>query len=58
MVEIESIPQGLLYRVEKDQELLAAPRSTRQKIIEENHDVLIIGHVCIHRTMDHIKREF
>ena len=37
---------------------MLVPRSLRQNIIKEHHDVPLIGHVGVHRTVDHIKRAF
>ena len=35
---------------------MLVPRSLRQDIIKEHHDIPLIGHVGVHRIVDHIKR--
>ena len=50
--------QGILYRLQDGHEQMLVPRSRRQDIIKEHHDVPLIGHVGVHRTVDHIKRAF
>ena len=39
-------------------EQMLVPQSMRQEIMKEHHDVPLIGHVGVHRTVDHIKRAF
>ena len=51
-------PQGLLYKVVDGGQLMMVPRELRQKILVENHDVFVVGHVGINRTMDLIKRAY
>ena len=51
-------PQGILHRVEGDRWLMVVPKVLQQKIIQENHDIPVIGHVRLNRTVDHIKRAF
>lgn len=48
-------PQGILHYVQDSQWMVAVREIPRLKIIHENHDVLAIGHVCLNKTMDHIK---
>ena len=40
-------PQGILVKVEDDKRRPAVPQKMRQKILQENHDVLAVGHVGI-----------
>ena len=49
-------PQRILYCVKGDRWLMVVPKILQQKIIGENHDVTLIGHVGFNRTVDHIKR--
>lgn len=44
--------------MEKDQELMVVPRFIWQKIIEEYHDVIVIGHVGVQKIVEPIKRAF
>ena len=39
-------------------EQVLVPWSMRQEIMKEHYDVPLIGHVGVHRTVDHIKRAF
>ena len=41
-----------------DEQLMMVPHELCQKILVENHDVPIAGHVGINRTMDLIKRNY
>ena len=50
--------QGIVYHVADGHEQMLVPQSQRQKIMEEHHDVPIIGHVGVQRTVNHIKRAF
>ena len=43
--------QGILVKVEDEQWRPVVPKDMRQKILQENHDVPIVGHVGIQRTM-------
>lgn len=45
MAEDEIRFKGILYRVEDDRELMVVSRSIRIKIMQENHDILAIGHM-------------
>ena len=40
-------PQGILVKLEDDKQRLVVPKEMRQKILQDNHDVLIVGHVGI-----------
>ena len=51
-------PQGILVKVEDDKRRLVVPQEIRQKILQENHDVPIVGHVGIQRTVDLVKRTY
>ena len=51
-------PRGILYYVKGDRWLMVVPKVLQKKIIQENYDVLAIGHVGLNRTLDHIKRAF
>ena len=55
---LQKSPQGILYRMQDGHEQVLVPRSMRQEIMKEHHDAPLIGHVGVHRTMDHIKRAF
>ena len=48
-------PQGILYRIEEGHEQMYVPQCLRQKIIEEHHNVPVIGQVGVQQTMNHIK---
>ena len=56
--EMQLLSLEILRRVEDGQKQMLVSQSLRQKIMEEHHDVLVIGHVGVQRTMHHIKREF
>ena len=51
-------PQGILYKVMDDEQLMMVPHELCQKILVENHDVPSTGHVGINRIVDHIKRNY
>ena len=55
---LQKFPQGILYRMQDGHEQMLVPRSMRQEIMKEHHDVPLIGHVGVHHTVDHIKRAF
>ena len=55
---LQKSPQGILYRMQDGHEQVLVPQSLRQEIMKEHHDVPLIGHVGVHRTVDHIKRAF
>ena len=46
----------MLYKVVDDEQLMVVPHELRQKILVENHDVPVVGHMGINRTVDLIKR--
>ena len=48
-------PQGILYKVMDDEQLMMVPHELRQKILVEHHDVLTIGQIGINKTMDFTK---
>ena len=52
----ELSPQGILVKVEDKVRRPVVPQELRQKILQENHDVAIVGHVGIQRTVDLVKR--
>ena len=43
----EISPQGILVKVEDDTQRPVVPQEMREKILQENHDVPIVGHVGI-----------
>ena len=49
---------GLLAIKQGDQQKLVVPRSLRQQIMRENHDVPSVGHVGMHRTLQLVDRHF
>ena len=51
----ELSPQEILVKVEDDQRRPVVPKEMRQKILQENHDVPIVGHVGIQWTVDLLK---
>ena len=51
-------PQGLLYKVVDGEQLMMVPCELRQKILVENHDVLVVGHVGINQIVNLIKRAY
>ena len=48
-------PQGILYKVMDDEQLMMVPHELRQKILVENHNVPTTGHMGINRIVDLIK---
>ena len=40
-------PQGILVKVEDNNQRLVVPQEMRQKTLQENHDVPAVGHVGI-----------
>ena len=54
--DMQVSPQGVLYKVMDNEQLMMVPHELHQKILVENHDVPIAGHVGINRTVDLIKR--
>ena len=48
-------PQGILVKVEDDKRRPVVPQEMRQKILQENHDVLTVGHMGIQRTINLVK---
>ena len=40
------------------EQLMMVPRELRQKILVENHDVPVVGHVGINRNVNLIKRAY
>ena len=55
---LQKSPQGILYRMQNGHKQMLVPRSMRQDIMKEHHDVPLIGHVGVHWTLDHVKRAF
>ena len=51
-------PQGILVKVEDNKQRPVVPQEIRQKILQENHDVPIVGHVGIQRIVDLVKRTY
>ena len=51
-------PQGILVKVEDNKQRLVVPQEMRQRILQENHDVLTVGHMGIQRTVDLVKRTY
>ena len=51
-------PQGILVKVEDYKQRPMVPQKMRQKILRENHDVPIVGHVGIQWTVDLAKRMY
>ena len=51
-------PQGILYKVVDGKQLMMAPHELQHKILVENHDVHMGGHVGINRTVNLIKRAY
>ena len=51
-------PQGILVKVEDDRRRPVVPHEMRQKILQENHDGPIVGHVGIQRIVDLVKRMY
>ena len=51
-------PQGILVNLEDDKQRPVVPQGMRQKILQENHHVPIVGHVGIQRTVDLVKRMY
>ena len=53
----ELSPQGIIVKME-DNKRPMVPQEMRQKILQENHDVPIVGHVGIQRIVDLVKRTY
>ena len=51
-------PIGLLAVKQGDLQKLVVPRSLRQQIMRENHDVPLVGHVDMRRTLELVDRHF
>ena len=51
-------PIGLLALKQGDLQKLVVPRSLRQQIMRENHDVPSVGHVCMCSTLELVDRYF
>ena len=51
-------PEGILVKVEDDKRRPVVPQEMRQKILQENHDVLTVGHVGIQRIVDLVKQTY
>ena len=51
-------PQGILVKVEDDKRRPVVPQEIRQKIVQENHDVPIVGHMGIQLIVDLVKRTY
>ena len=56
--EMHLSPQRILYRIEDGHEQILVPQSLRRKIMEEHHNVQVIGLVGMQRIVDHIKMRF
>lgn len=48
----------MLYKVVDKEQKMMAPKTLRQKIIFEDHDVPIVVHVEINQTIDLIKQTY
>ena len=51
-------PTGLMAMKKGDQQKIVVPRSLRQQILKECHDVPSVGHVGMRRTMELVDRQF
>ena len=51
-------PFGLLARMVGGQQKIIVPRSLRQNILKECHDVPFTGHVGMHKTLELVDRQF
>ena len=51
-------PAGLLAVKQGGLQKLVVPRSLRQQIMRENHDVPSVGHVGMHKTLELVDRHF
>ena len=45
-------PPGILYKLMDSKQLMMVPHELHQKILVENHDVPIVAHVGINKTVD------
>ena len=51
-------PQGVLVKVEDNKRRPVVPQDMRQKILQENHNVPMVGHMGIQRTVDLVKQTY
>ena len=47
--------QGILYCMQDGHEQVLVPQPLSQEIMEEHHDVPLIGHLGVYWIVDHIK---
>ena len=51
-------PQGILVKVEGNKQRPVVPRDMGHKILQENHDILTVGHMGIQWTVDLVKQTY
>ena len=51
-------PSGLMARMVGGQQKIIVPRSLRQSILKEYHDVAFTGHVGLRKTLEPVDRQF
>ena len=51
-LKMQLSPQNIFYRTGDGHKQMLVPWSLKQKIMEEHHDVPVIGHVGMQRTVD------
>ena len=50
-------PSGLMARMVGVRQKIIVPKSLRQQILKECHDVPFNGHVCMHKTLELVDRQ-